>query len=182
MVASAGVPGLFVQPGNAPAPLTVADLSTKWMVANFVEADSAALKSGQDVSAQVLAIPNLTFHSRVSAVYENIDPSTRRFAIRAEISDPNNILRPGMFANMSIVTGEAVEAVALPVDGVVREGDGTMTAWVTENGSHFTQRVVKVGMQQDGLDQIIDGIRAGETVVTEGAVFLNNILEAGPSD
>ena len=177
-----GGPGLFVQPGSAPAPLTVADLSTKWMVANYSEAESPALRRGQEVSAQLLALPDRAFHGRVTAVGENIDPATRRFMVRTEVADPDNVLRPGMFANFVVTTGEAIEAVALPLSGVVREGDGTMTAWVTENGRRFTQRVVELGLQQDGLDQIVLGIRPGETVVTDGAVFLNNILEAGPSD
>ena len=177
-----GGPGLFVQPGNAPAPLTIADLSTKWMVANFTEVDSSIIRFGQEVSVRALAVPDRTFRGRINAVGESIDPATRRFMVRAEIADPENVLRPGMFANFTVVTGKAIDALALPLSGVVRKGDGVMTAWITTDRRHFTQRIVKVGLQQDGLDEIVDGLRAGETVVTDGAVFLNNILEAGPSE
>jgi len=65
---------------------------------------------------------------------------------------------------------------------VVREGDGTLTAWVTTDRRHFLQRILKIGLRSDGRDQVLDGLRLGETVVTDGAVFLSNILYAPPSD
>jgi cobalt-zinc-cadmium efflux system membrane fusion protein len=60
------------------------------------------------------------------------------------------------------------------VDGVVREGDGTMTAWVTADRRHFTQRTVKIGKERNGYRQILDGVKVGELVATEGAIFLSN--------
>jgi cobalt-zinc-cadmium efflux system membrane fusion protein len=58
----------------------------------------------------------------------------------------------------------------------VREGDGTMTAWVTADRRRFTQRVVKTAKERDGYRQILDGVQAGELVATEGALFLSNAL------
>jgi len=87
-----------------------------------------------------------------------------------------------MFATFVIHTGEPVRAVAIPFDGVVREGDGTMTAWTTTDRQHFTQQVIKVGLQNNGMDQVIDGLQPGETVVTDGAIFLDNMVNAVPSD
>lgn len=182
VTARAAAPGLFLQAGGTPAPLTVADLSVKWLLASFTEADAAALHIGQDVYARVVPMPDHLLHGRVSVVGESIDPATRRFTVRAEIDDPQNVLRPGMFANFTIVTGPAIRAPAVPLSGVVRQGDGTMTAWTTTDHHRFTQRVLKLGLQQNGLDQVIDGLRSGDTVVTDGAVYLNNILEAPPSD
>jgi cobalt-zinc-cadmium efflux system membrane fusion protein len=72
--------------------------------------------------------------------------------------------------------------VALPMNGVVRNGDGTMAVWVTTNGLRFVQRIVKIGLQQDGQDQILEGLQRGELAVTDGAVFISNILYAPPSD
>jgi cobalt-zinc-cadmium efflux system membrane fusion protein len=59
---------------------------------------------------------------------------------------------------------------------VVREGDGTMTIWVTADRRRFIRRTVKIGEQRDGYRQILDGVRAGELVATEGALFLSNEL------
>jgi cobalt-zinc-cadmium efflux system membrane fusion protein len=61
----------------------------------------------------------------------------------------------------------------------VREGDGTMSVWATRDSRHFVKRTVKIGMQQDGWTQILTGLMPGETVVTEGAVFLSNKLLLG---
>ena len=64
----------------------------------------------------------------------------------------------------------------MPLDGVVRENDGTMTVWVTADRRRFTQRTVKLGMLRDGYYQIVDGLHPGELVATEGALFLSNAL------
>ena len=175
-------PGLFVQPGSVPAPVSVANIATKWMVASFAEDDSLVFRVGQDIEGQVLAIPGQTFKGRLTAIGETIDPATRRIMVRSEIADPDNVLRPGMFASFVIKTGRPLDNVAMPVSGVVREGDGTMTVWVTRDNRHFMQRIVKLGLQQNGFDQVVEGLQAGETVAVDGAVFLSNILNAPPSD
>jgi cobalt-zinc-cadmium efflux system membrane fusion protein len=65
---------------------------------------------------------------------------------------------------------------------VVRESDGTMTAWVTTDRRHFVQRVLSTGLRTNDQVQILDGLQRGELAVTDGAVFLDNMLEAPPSD
>ena len=75
----------------------------------------------------------------------------------------------------------AVHGAAIPADGVVREGDGSMTVWVTTDRRRFTKRLVKVGLVQEGFDQILEGVRPGEQVVTRGAVFLDNLASGGDS-
>jgi len=64
---------------------------------------------------------------------------------------------------------------------VVREPDGSMTAWVTTDRRHFDQRVIKTGLRKDDRVQILNGLRRGELVVTDGAVFLSSMLSA-PSE
>jgi len=102
--------------------------------------------------------------------------------IRSEITDPKDELRPGMLANFVIRVRGPVEAVAIPANGVVREPDGTMAAWVTTDRHRFTEHVIKTGLRTDGQVQILDGLQRGELVVSDGAVFLSNMLEAPPSD
>jgi cobalt-zinc-cadmium efflux system membrane fusion protein len=81
-----------------------------------------------------------------------------------------------MFATFVIRIGEPVRSPAISLDGVVREGDGTMTAWVTTDRRRFTRRTVKIGMQREGYRQVLEGVQAGELVATEGALFLSNAL------
>jgi cobalt-zinc-cadmium efflux system membrane fusion protein len=129
-----------------------------------------------------MSYPNRVFLGRVSKIYETVDPNTHRVTIRSEIVDPNDELHPGMLANFVIRVHDPVHATALPANGVVRESDGTMTAWVTTDRHHFVQRIIKTGLRKDDQVQILEGLRPGELAVTDGAVFLSNMLEAPPSD
>jgi cobalt-zinc-cadmium efflux system membrane fusion protein len=174
-------PGLYVQPGNAPAPYSVADVSLVWMVASVTEVDMPLVHTGQHLDVSVIAFPGHVFKGRISTVGATVDPQLHRGMIRAEIEDPAHELLPGMFATFRIVTGDPLQAAAVPLDGVVREGDGSMTVWVTDDRHHFTKRTVRIGLQRDGYDQIVEGVRLGELVVTKGAVFLDNLLSGGLS-
>lgn len=171
-------PGLWVQPGNGPAPYAIADVSTKWMLANVIESDSPLFRVGHPVEVRVMAYPDRVFAGKVSRIYATVDPSTHRVTIRSKIADPKNELRPGMLANFIIRVQDPREATAIPVNGVVREADGTMTAWVTLDRHRFVQRVVRPGQRRDGRVQILDGLQRGELVVTDGGVFLSNMLQA----
>jgi membrane fusion protein, heavy metal efflux system len=182
VTARSAATGLFVQPGNAPAPYTVADVTTVWMNSFVVESEIPAFSLGQQVEAQVLAYPDRVFEGKVTTLGASVDPATRRLLVRSEIKDPDNLLRPGMFATFVIRTGKSVHSTALPPSGIVREGDGTMSAWVTADGNVFTKRTVRVGLQQNGYDQIIDGLKPGDQAVTDGAVFLSNMLAGGATD
>lgn len=177
-----GPPGLFVQPGNPPAPYTVSDVSIKWMLADVVESDVPLFHLGQPVQVKVMAYPDHVFRGKISKIYAAVDPDTHRATVRSEIADPKNELRPGMLANFVIRVQNPVEGIAVPANGVVREADGTMTAWVTTDRRHFVQRVVKTGLRTDGQVQILNGLQRGELVVSDGAVFLSNMLQAPPSD
>jgi cobalt-zinc-cadmium efflux system membrane fusion protein len=169
-------PGLYVQPGNAPAPYTVADINTMWMLANVVESDSPAFQVGQAVQVRLDAFPDRVFDGKITTIGATVDPNTRRVLVRSEIADPQHELRSGMFANFIIRVGGPARSPGVPIDGVVREGDGSMTIWVTADRRHFTRRKVKLGIQRGGYWQIVDGVRAGELVATEGALFLSNEL------
>jgi cobalt-zinc-cadmium efflux system membrane fusion protein len=102
--------------------------------------------------------------------------------IRSEIADPKDELRPGMLANFVIQVRNPMEAIAISANGVVREADGTMTAWVTTDRHHFAQKIIKIGLRNDDRVQVLDGLQRGELIVADGAVFLSNMLSAPPSD
>jgi cobalt-zinc-cadmium efflux system membrane fusion protein len=174
-------PGLFVQPGNAPAPYSVADISRVWMNASVTESDMPLVRKGQKIQVSILAFPNRVFSGEISTVGATVDPQLHRGMVRAEVVDQKHELLPGMFASFIIATGEPVSTAAVPLDGVIREGDGTMTVWVTTDRRHFTKRPVKIGLQHEGYDQILEGVRPGEKVVTKGAIFLDNLASGGLS-
>jgi len=175
-------PGLLVQPGNLPAPYSVAKVTIKWMLANVSETEIPFFHLGQPVQVKVMAYPDRVFQGKVSKIYATVDPNTHRVTIRSEIADPHDELRPGMLANFLIRVHDPVEAIAIPANGVVREADGTMTAWVTTDRHRFEQKIITIGLRNDDRVQVLDGLRRGELVVTDNAVFLSNMLSAPPSD
>jgi membrane fusion protein, heavy metal efflux system len=169
-------PGLLVQPGNAPAPYTVADVVTVWMLANVSESNIKYINAGQKVTVSTMAYPGQVYEGEITVVGATVDPNLHTMLIRSEVQNPRRDLKPGMLANFVIRIGDPVVAPAVPPESVVRAGDGTMTIWVTTDQHRFTQRKVKLGLLSDGYDQILDGLKQGELVVTDGAVFLDNML------
>ncbi|HEY3914810.1 MAG TPA: efflux RND transporter periplasmic adaptor subunit [Verrucomicrobiae bacterium] len=175
-------PGILAQPGTPPAPYSVADVSVKWLLAQVIEIDSPLFHAGQSLEAKVTAYPDRGFTGKISKIYPTVDPTTHRVTIRSEINDPQHELRPGMLATFTIQIHDPIEATGIPVNGIVRNGNGTMAAWVTTDRHHFVQRIVKIGLQTDEQYQILDGLKPGELAVTDGAIFLSNILYSPPSD
>ncbi len=157
-------------------------LVSRVAVANVSESDAPLIRVGQPATVRVLAYPGRVFQGNVSRIYAVVDSTTHRTKIRVNVSDQKNELRPGMLARVTIRVQEPVEAVAIPANGVIREGDGTMSVWVTTDRHQFMQRTVKLGLQRDGWDQIVEGLNPGELAVTEGGIFLSNMLEAPPTD
>jgi membrane fusion protein, heavy metal efflux system len=181
ITARTAAPGDFVQPGTVPAPFVVADISRVWMNASVTESDMPIVHKGQPVHVAIMAFPGRIFEGEISTVGAMVDPQLHRGLVRAEIEDPKHELLPGMFASFLIITGEPQNAAAVPFDGVVREGDGTMTVWITTDRHRFTKRVVKIGLQHAGYHQILEGVQPGEQVVTKGAIFLDNLASGGAS-
>ena len=140
-------PGLFVQPANPPPPYIVADIDTMWMLANVVETDSPAFRLGQQVQVRLGAFPGRVFDGKITTIGATVDPNTRRVLVRSEIKDPQHELRSGMFGNFIISIGAPIRSPAIPLAGVVREGDGTQTVWVTADRRRFTRRTVKIGIR-----------------------------------
>jgi membrane fusion protein, heavy metal efflux system len=153
-----------------------------WALANVAESDSISVRPGQPLSLTVMAYPGRTFSGKVSHVYAAVDPATHRVSVRAEIADPHGELRAGMLAEFTIRVSPAVQSVAVPANGAVRETDGTTSVWVTVDRHRFEQRTVKTGARDAHWVEILQGVQPGELIVTDGAVFLSNMLQAPPSD
>lgn len=166
-------PGQHVKADSGDALYTIADLSTMWLKAQIFEQDIAQVRIGQEIEARVSAVPNRIFKARINAINSASDLTTRRVIVRAEIENPDGLLKSDMFAMFRISIDEAAAAPAVPTDAVIREGD-VATVWVETEPMLFKRRVVDIGMQQDGLTQIRKGLEFGELVVARGAIFVDN--------
>jgi membrane fusion protein, heavy metal efflux system len=151
---------------------TISDLSTVWLIANVREADAPLMHVGEPVEVHVLAFPGRVFKAKISWVGPSIDSNTHRLSVRADVENPRGELKPGMFANFSIITGEAATAPAVPQRAIVYEGD-TARVWVAEDDGTIAARSIGTGRIADGMVEILAGVSPGEKVVTSGALFID---------
>lgn len=164
-----------IQPSAAPT-------GKAWVSAWVTEDDAPLLHVGQPATVSLAALPGRSFAGVVRALYAAVDQTSHRRTVRCLVADPDHALLPGMMATVAIEVEPGRTAVALPANGLVREGDGTWTAWVTTDRRHFQQRQVDPGLRQAGMVEVRHGLVAGEQAVTDGALLLDNILNAPPGD
>jgi cobalt-zinc-cadmium efflux system membrane fusion protein len=138
------------------------------------EADAGEMRLGAPISAQTLAFPDRLFRGRVRYVAPVVDPNTRRLTVRAEIANPAGLLRPQMFAQMSVGAGPTEQAPAVPEDAVLYEGDSARVWVVQPNGKSLASRQVRTGRVRAGLVEILSGLKPGERVVSGGSLFIDN--------
>jgi len=172
-------PGQFLQAGGTPV-FTIADPSRVWLLANVRETDSGLVKVGQSVEVRVLAYPTRVFKARVTHVAAVVDPVTHRLPVRAEIDNRDGALKPEMFANFRILTSDATESPAVPAAAVILEGD-VAHVWVAAADGLLELRAIHTGRSDDGLVEVLDGLKAGEQVVIKGGLFIDQAAASGSS-
>ena len=151
----------------------IGDLSKVWLVGNAREEDAPLLHKGDPVEVTVLAYPGRIFKAKLAYVSASIDPNTHRLPVRAEVENPKGELKPEMLANFRIITGGDTSAPAVPQGAVVYEGT-TAHLWVADPGKkELGIRQVKLGRIKSGMVEVVDGLKAGESVIVSGAVFID---------
>ena len=156
---------------------TISDLSTVYLIANVREVDAPLMHVGLPLEVHVLAYPGRVFKGKVSYVAPSIDTNTHRLPVRADVENPDGALKPGMFANFSIITGESATASAVPQEAVVYEGDRARV-WVAGEGDTLALREIRTGRISAGMVEVRAGLSAGEQVVTSGTIFIDRAARA----
>ena len=169
-------PNQWLAAGSGDPVFTIADLSEMWMVAQVREMDAPMMRPGQAVDVAVDALPGRHFPGVIGHVASAIDPVTRRLTVRASVRDPDQLLKPEMFATFRIALGEAPQALAVPVGALIRRGS-TVTLWEALAEDRFILRQVSTGLQADGFVQVTEGLRPGARVVTGGALFIDRAAQ-----
>ena len=166
-------PGQYVRSDAADPLYSIANLTTMWLKANVPENDISIVRVGQEIEVKVTALPDRTFKARIIAIGSTSDTATRRVVVRSEIPNPDRALRSEMFASFKIAIGEGGASPSVPVESVIREGE-LATVWVQHEPLLFQRRKVKLGLEQNGRLQILEGLATGEMVVGRGAIFVDN--------
>ena len=119
------------------------------------------MQVGQALHFTVLAYPNRVFPANIAFVATSLDTGTRRLLVRATIDNSEHLLRPEMFASVTILTGEGDSSPAIPRDAVVYDGKVTHV-WVARDDKSVERRDIKTGLSNGQMIQIIEGLRDGE--------------------
>ena len=98
--------------------------------------------------------------------------------MRATIANSDGKLKPQMFASFSIITSGESEALAVPEEAVVREGDQARV-WVVRGDNTLTLRPIRTGRSNDGMVEVLEGLKPGEQVVTRGSLFIDRAAQPG---
>jgi len=168
-------PGQYVAAGGDKPVFTIVDASRVWLQAQLAESDAGAVHVGDRVDVTTPAWPERHFQAVIDTVGAGLDPATHRLPVRATIPNPDLALKPQMFASFSIHHVSDGVRLMVPAAAVIHEGDSARL-WVVRRDHRLEARTVRTGEEKGGLVEIAGGLRPGETVVTAGAIFVN---EAG---
>jgi cobalt-zinc-cadmium efflux system membrane fusion protein len=163
---------------------TIADLNRVWVVAQAFERDAVNVQPGSVAHITLAALPGQEFDGRVALIGRQVDPESRTLPIRIDVANPTGLLRPGMSANSRLeVTGQSQTILAVPAAALQRVGDRWL-AFVPLAVGEYEMRPVGRGRDLGNDVEVVSGLKAGETVVVDGAFLLKAEAEkrAGGAD
>ena len=166
-------PGQFVQAASTNAVFAIGNLDRLWLIGNVREEDAPQMRVGEAVDVTVPALPGRVFPARLTWVGSGIDATTHRLAVRAEIANPNGLLKPAMFATMMIHIGDDRVSSAIPEMAVIREGDRSHV-WLSAGGASLVMRPIQPGRLQNGYMEVLSGLKPGDRVALAGSLFLDS--------
>ncbi len=164
-------PGQLLQAGTTPC-FTIADLSTVWVMANVFESDVGAVQRGEAAYITTDAAPD-TLLGRVDYVADLVDPATKATAVRVVVPNRTRLLRRDMLVRVAIRASRTRTGITIPVAAVLRDDENLPFVYVAVTGGTFGRRRVELGGRVGDRYEVTSGLRAGESVVTDGALFLN---------
>jgi Cu(I)/Ag(I) efflux system membrane fusion protein len=160
-----------VQPGNMLFQL--ADLSTVWVTAEVPETQAAWLKPGDRAEVEVPALPGERFEGQVDYLYPELTQATRTLKVRVVVRNPHKHLRPGMFAAAHFQSMTHTQALTVPSESVIKTGMRSFVI-VADDDTHFRPTRVRVGAEQGGRSEILEGLTLGQNVVASGQFLIDS--------
>src|SRR4051812_10492335 len=148
----------------------IIDLSSVWIDANVFEKDLERVRNGQFVKVTVPAFPQSSFTGKVILISSIVDPDTRTVKVRTEVPNPDGRLKPDMFANVEIVTAAHRTAISVPLSAILDDG-GKSVVFVAD-GNNYVKKDVTIGIKSEDRAEIVQGLNAGDKVVTKGNYLL----------
>ena len=168
--------GELVEKANAI--YTISDPTDLWVLAEIKEVDIGAVKVGQEASFSVLAYPGEVFHGKVVRIAHQVEADSRTVESRIEVKNEDARLKPGMFADVEITT-TVMKDVLVISDSALQTDEDKQVVFIALDVNKYEKRSVKLGREQRGRVQVVEGIKPGEKVVTEGSFILKSELLKG---
>ena len=169
------LPGQEVGPDTAKPLIMIADLDAVWVVADLPEADAMEIETGSEAWLTSPSLPLARLRATVEMVSSVVDPERHTVPIRARLENRRHQLRPNMYAQVTFTLKAQAGIVELPASAIVSDG-ASQYVYVQPSRGRFEKRKVVAGSARAGLVPVLSGLKAGETVVEEGAVLLDNQL------
>lgn len=157
---------------------TVSDVSRMWAVLDVSEADAVRLKPGLAVKFAPDGLPGRFFPGSVTFVGTEVDRHTRTVRVRAELMNPEGTLRANMYGRATVVVADGTEAPVVPKDAVQWEGCCNVV-FVAGGGGIFYPRKVRLGAELGRFYEVLEGVTAGEPVVTSGSFLMKTEILKG---
>ncbi len=151
--------------------MKIQDNSQVWATANLYEKDIAQIQLGQNIRLKVASLPNRVFEGRVAQISPFVEGETRVISVRAELENQDNLLKPGMFAELELMTEKTANPVISIPENAIVEANHQNLVYV-QNGQDFTPVEVTIGQQFAAQVEITQGLFEGDQIVTEGAIQL----------
>ncbi len=163
--------GMYVEPSTET--ISMVDLSNVWVLAEVFEQQAAWIKVGQKAIAKVPSLPSKTWAGSVDYIYPVLDPVTRTLKVRLKFDNPNELLKPNMFAHVKIYSNPRENILAVPREAIIRDGSSERVV-LAEGDGRFSQRQIKTGIESEDLVEIIEGLGEGEKIVTSAQFLLDS--------
>jgi cobalt-zinc-cadmium efflux system membrane fusion protein len=163
-------PGQLLQNGVTQC-FTISDMSEVWVLVNVYQSDLAYVHVGDTVNINTDSYPE-SFHGRISYLAPALDPNTRTLQARIVTENPGRKLRKDMYVTASVFAGVNPSALTVPDAAVLRDSENQPYVYVQMQGNQFARRLVKIGGSNEGRTEIPAGLKEGDQVVGDGALFL----------
>jgi len=163
-------PGQLLQNGVTQC-FTISDMSQVWVLVNVYQSEMPYVHVGQKVEINTESYPD-TFHGEISYIAPALDPNTRTVQARIVTSNPGKKLKRDMYVVASVQAGVNPDALTVPDAALLRDTENQPYVYVQTDTSRFARRLVKFGGSNAGRTEITDGLKEGERVVGDGALFL----------
>ncbi len=162
-------PGAFLTAGTTPC-FTVADLSRVWVMAQVFGSDVGAIASGDSAEIETGTAKNLT--GKVENISAVVNPDTRSVAVRVTVDNPGDLLKKQMYVRVLIHSQQENTGLLVPVSAVLRDDENLPFVYVAAHDGSFARRSVSLGSQSGDRYTISAGLRPGDKIVTDGALFI----------